>query len=308
MIDNSFIAQCTVCEITLQNQKGYVVVTYRSPSQSSTEFDEFLSNFDKLLNHIKQFRPSFTIILGDFNARSKSWWPEDVTSHEGTHIESLTTMHGLQQLISDPTHLLPNSSSCIDLIFTDQPNLAVNSGVHPSLHVKCHHQIIHCKFNLMIVYPPPYERLVWDYKRANTDAIISSINQVDWEFLFFNKNVHQQVYIFNKTLMNIFSNFIPNKYVTFNDKDPPWMTNYLKHKIHCKNSLYLKYLKHGKRNCDYIELQRSIEEVSEDISKSKEQYYDCLAKKLNNPKTSPKTYWAIMKTFYNGKNTPLIPP
>ena len=152
-----------------------------------------MSNFDKLLNHIKQFRPSFTIILGDFNARSKSWLLEDVTFHEDTHIESLTTMHGLQQLISDPTHLLPNSSSCIDLIFTDQPNLAVNSGVNPSLHVKCHH---------MIVYPPPYEYLVWDCKRANDDAIISSINQTDWEFLFFNKNIHQQVYIFNKTLMN----------------------------------------------------------------------------------------------------------
>ena len=69
--------------------------------------------------------------------------------------------------------------------------------------------------------------------------------------------------------MNIFSNFIPNKYVTFDDKDPPWMTNYLKHKIYCKNSLYLKYLKHGKKNCDYIELQRSIEEVSEDIFKLK---------------------------------------
>ena len=51
------------------------------------------------------------------------------------------------------------------------------------------------------------------------------------------------------------------------------MTNYLKHKIHCKNSLYIKHLKYGKRNCDYIELQRSIEEVSEDISKSKEQFF-----------------------------------
>ena len=49
-----------------------------------------------------------------------SWWPDDVTSHEGTQIEPLTTMHGLQQLVSDPTHLLPNSSSCIDLISTDQ--------------------------------------------------------------------------------------------------------------------------------------------------------------------------------------------
>ena len=160
VIDNFFIAQCIVCEITLQNQKGYVVVTYRSPSQSITEFDEFLSNFDKLLNHIKQFRPSFIIILGDFNTRFKSWWPDDVTSHEGTHVESLTTIHGLQKRISDPNHLLPNSSSCTDLMFTDQPNLAVDSGVHLSFHVKCHHQIIHCKFNLMIVHSPPYERLV----------------------------------------------------------------------------------------------------------------------------------------------------
>ena len=52
----------------------------------------------------------------------------------------------------------------------------------------------------------------------------------------------------------------------------------------------------------------TIMNVSEDISKSKEQYCDCLAKKLNNPKTSPKTYWAIMKTFYNDKKTPLIHP
>ena len=43
------------------------------------------------------------------------------------------------------------------------------------------------------------------------------------------------------------------------------------------------------------------------MSKSKGQYYDYLAKKLNNPNTSPKTYWAIMKTFRNAKKIPLIP-
>ena len=113
-----------------------------------------------VLNFVKQSQPSFTIILGGFDARSKSWWADGTTSPEGTDIDSLTTVHGLQQLISEPTHLLPNSLSCIDLIFTDQPNLVVDSGVHPSLHPNCHHQIIFCKFNLMIKYPPPYERLV----------------------------------------------------------------------------------------------------------------------------------------------------
>ena len=31
--------------------------------------------------------------------------------------------------------------------------------------------------------------------------------------------------------MNLFSNFIPNKLVTLNDKDPTWMSEYLKTKL-----------------------------------------------------------------------------
>ena len=107
MINVSFLAQCVLCEVTLQRQKGQVIVIYRSPSQTAVEFDEFLSNLEKLLNLVKQFQHSFAIILGDFNARSKSQRPDDVTSPEGTDIDSLTTVHGLQQLMSEPIHLSP---------------------------------------------------------------------------------------------------------------------------------------------------------------------------------------------------------
>ena len=90
----------------------------------------------------------------------------------------------------------------------------------------------------MIEYPPPYECLVWDYKHSDENAIARALHQVDWNFLFFNKNVHEQVSILNRTLINVFSNFIPNKLVTFKDKDPPWMTSNLRHKINWKNSIY----------------------------------------------------------------------
>ena len=69
-------------------------------------------------------------------------------------------MYVFDQLVSDPTHVLPASSSSFDLIFTDQPNLVIDNGVHPFLHTSCHHQITYYNLNLMIVYPPPYERLV----------------------------------------------------------------------------------------------------------------------------------------------------
>ena len=143
---------------------------------------------------------------------------------ERTRLDSLVSTHGFHQLISKPTHILQNSLSCNDLIFTDQPSLVVDSGVHPKLHENCHHQITYCKLNLKIVFLPPYEHLVLGFKRADLNAITTAINQVHWKFLFSCKNVKQQVKIFNKTIINVFSNFVPNKLVTFNEKDPPWMT------------------------------------------------------------------------------------
>ena len=77
----------------------------------------------------------------------------DKTRFEGSTIESITSQFGLHQLINEPTHLLQNSSSCIDLIFTSQSNIVVESGVHPSYNPNYHHQIIFAKFDLEIYYP-----------------------------------------------------------------------------------------------------------------------------------------------------------
>ena len=102
-------------------------------------------------------------MAGDYNARTSFWWRKDfggpwtsITS-EGSRIEALTCSYGLSQLISSPTHIIQNLSSCIDLIFANRSNLVRDSGVQPSLHANCHHQITYSKLNLKIEYPPTYE-------------------------------------------------------------------------------------------------------------------------------------------------------
>ena len=104
--------------------------------------------------------------------------------------------------MKEPTHLMENSASCIDLIFTNQPNLVIDSGVHPSLYTNCHHQIVHFELNLNIEFPPPYERLVWECSKADIEKIKKSNEQVYWEMIFNHKNPHQ-VAIFNKTIISI---------------------------------------------------------------------------------------------------------
>ena len=81
---------------------------------------------------------------------------------------------------------------------------------------------------------------------------------MDWEFLISNKSANQRVIIFNGTVMNVFSNFVPNKFMTFNDQDTPWMTSSIKDKINYRSNIYRKYLKKNKQQVDYIKLQNRI--------------------------------------------------
>ena len=137
-------------------------------------------------------------------------------------------LKGFSQLINEPTQIQTNSSSCIDLVFTYQPNLSVNSGVHTTLHPNCHHQTVHTKFNLNISYSPRYQRLIWDYEKADSEKIKKALDSLNWERLFNKKNIDVQVAAFNETILNVFRNYVPNKYITIDDKDPAWMNETIK--------------------------------------------------------------------------------
>ena len=87
-LSNIGLPDCLVCKVCLGNKIGYVVVKYRSPSQTYLEFQKFLTSFNTLLQNLQNLNPHLTMILGDFNARSYSWWQEDKLSVEKNHIDS----------------------------------------------------------------------------------------------------------------------------------------------------------------------------------------------------------------------------
>ena len=88
-LSNSYLREC------LTPLKGYVITLYRSPSQGYYEFQSFTSNLEKLLININSFDPNSVILLGDFNAKSKSWSVNDTTTEEGTILENLTSLYGM---------------------------------------------------------------------------------------------------------------------------------------------------------------------------------------------------------------------
>ena len=69
--------------LSVYGKQFNVTLIYCSPSQSSEDFDTFLSNFESLLDCIANRNPFVSIVIGDFKARSNNLCSSDKTTYEG---------------------------------------------------------------------------------------------------------------------------------------------------------------------------------------------------------------------------------
>ena len=118
--------------------------------------------------------------------------------------------------------------------------------------------------------------------------------------MLLNKNVHEQVSTFNITLMKLHSQTtFPPIISLLMIKTPHGWQKLLKPKLFWKVLIKIKKI-HWTTKFSNWDLGV--------ISIGKDEYYNNLSKKFNDPNTSAKTYWSILKSFYKGNRVPLIPP
>ena len=130
----------------------------------------------------------------------------------------------------------------------------------------------------------------------------------DWDRAFVNTNVYEKVFILNKTILNILSNFIAHETSTVDDKDSPWFRK--KNLIQEKNNSYKSYLNSKSNNkIQYLRRLKLLQEdVHNEIEVSKSNYYSRITYKLTHIQKNTKVYWALLKRFLNNKKMPIIPP
>ena len=68
---------------------------YRSPSQTQDEFQIFRLNLELNLDSLSICNPFLTILIGNFNAKSKQWCKKNKTGLEGSQLQLLTSKFGL---------------------------------------------------------------------------------------------------------------------------------------------------------------------------------------------------------------------
>ena len=163
--------------------------------------------------------------FGDFNARNSEWWNgSGVEWWQGIVLAELAAQYNLNQVIYGSIHILLNSASYIDLIFTTEANYVTNSGVLPLVFPRYHHQLVFAKVSFITFFPPAYKQGIWDFSRVNINAIRQAVNCVDWDRAFNSLNIDERVKFLTEYVLYVFHNFVPNNVITIRSKEMLWMT------------------------------------------------------------------------------------
>ena len=259
-----------VSEIIISKKKIFFTVIYRRSGQSPIEFDTFIQKFDQICQLIINEKPYTMLFTGDFNAHLKQWSESDSDNSFGIELQKIFDSHGLFQIVDQPTFITSTCSTCIDLVVTDQPNIILESTIHPSLHKTCHHQINYVKINVRCPPPPPYSRLVWHYGRSNERAINHALSAFNWDVFFANcTDIEEQASGFCDIVKNVFSNFTPHDDIVVKPKEPPWMNRNLKNIYHKYRKKYSNYIKHGKTTVEKLVIDSMREDYTNQVEMAK---------------------------------------
>ena len=138
-------------------------------------------------------------------------------------------------------------------------------------------------WDLKICYQQPYWRQVWHFKEAETNFMRRALHDFNWERAFSNTIVSEKVCIFNKSVLNVLSNFIPHEIILCNDQGPPWFNSQIKSLLQTKNKVFKSYRK-NKTNMQLLNK------------------FNFLQERLSSLLTKFQTIIVLIKMFLNNNN------
>ena len=113
----------------------------------------------------------------------------DTSDNIGKELDTITSTAGYSQIIDKSNRFTNNSSSCIDLIFTSNPSIIVDSGIEKYLSSSCYQDVIYgnhisyhiSQINFRVLLHSPHFRTIWDYKNADASSIQRAIENFNWQ-------------------------------------------------------------------------------------------------------------------------------
>ena len=296
--------ELTCVEIKLNSKSILLACCYRPPGTRANA-DEFLENFQTVINLMFTYEPESIFILGDFNDRCIFWEDNHPNSELGVKFRDLLDNNILFQIIRDPTYITSNYQSLLDLIITDSPGYVLDSGVGNPLGDPSH-CYVYCKLSIQYPKDIKYERETWQYKNADFAGLNVALMDCPWDVMDVFDDIDDATDYFTHLYLDTCKQYIPHKKVIVCPQDKPWMTKAIKRKLKERNKWHKRW-KSTKTDHHHNIFQQKRLEANDCMKQAKCLYFEQIKQKLCSANVGNKEYWKLIKTLYGSKIDSGIP-
>ena len=267
--------------------KACVSLFYRPPGSAVNLFASLATYLEKI--NLSDF--SCFILLGDFNVDYSN--PSYPLFNKLNHI---ACSFGLEQIITEPTHIHHNHSySIIDLVFVSNPLLVNSCSIIPPLSSSDHNGIlINMRWRSSANYNCPNNskgRTIWLYDHADWNKAIELIDNCNWESLQ-RQDVSETWLTWCERFISIMEKCIPRKTLP-QRKNLPWLSKKIVQSMRKRNNLYRKARTSG----NFSKYKKARNRTTALLRDSRRRYFEKL-----NPK-KPKEFWRAIKYLKKKQST-----
>ena len=221
-------------EVQAGTQRVLVCNCYRVQYQPIEEFcDDVQAMVDAASAQFQSI-----CIMGDMNARHRSFWTDDACTTEGRALLSLINRLGMKQVIHEPTRSAGIFKSCIDLILTDSPSALVTSGTRDKLTERCDHHPIYAHIRIKQLKQRSYKRMVWQYNQGDYEAFNQLLLHAPWRSCYVEGNADATTERWIAMFMRCAEQCIPHYETTIRPRDKPFMTSDIRRLMHRRDHLH----------------------------------------------------------------------
>jgi hypothetical protein len=210
---------------TKLNQESLLIGSFYRPPNSRVNYWEYVNDSIRKANYTElKF-----IILGDFNT--------DWLDNPSQHLLDIIDLHQLHQIINEPTRVTDTTSSCLDLIMVQNPQIVKRSEVLPE--ICSDHRIACAHIRNTVIKNKPFKRTIYNYNKLDINKFCTLLSDVNWDNLVENGAIDDVVNNFTDLVMDLAKQCMPVKTVLIRPKDAQWINDEVRllikerKQIHC---------------------------------------------------------------------------
>lgn len=217
VIDVSNDIEQLFVEIVFKGLCFVIGVSYKPPDLS---YKYYIDALESSLTYVMSYSTN-VICVGDVNV---DFLKEN--SPAVKYFNSMLSSLEMNQLITEATHITPNSESLIDVILCNNDSFIDSTTILESNF--SFHECISCAINCE--KPKIETRLITirDCKNFDEQILFNDLLESGLQKIFHIQDIDDKVQAFTEILLNLYNKHFPPKVIRITKKNAPWITNEVK--------------------------------------------------------------------------------